>query len=256
MTSRKLDTECEPMKISEYIQNEKTKMKEKSRKERLAYFWDYYKWYVIIGLLALVLLGQTVSTVVNRKEIVLEGILLDAVAPPDTPAIMQEFYAQNDIDPAKQEIYLNTGLALDTGIPSVVATTYQRLHAGIGAKHVDFIVAYEYATQRLAYDTSCPLADLRDILSAEDLEKLEGRIYYVDESVIQKIRQNPHQEIPLPDPNKPEEMENPVPVAVDIGGHSGFTSLYYAADKPVYIAAVTNTLNQDLVTRFIEFLLS
>lgn len=248
-------SEREPMKISEYIKSEKEKIKEKSFKERLAYFWEYSKWYVLIGLVAVVLLTQTVVTEINKKDVVLKGILIDGTGVLEEPAILQEFYRENGFDPAKQEIYLNTGLALNGGIPSVVTTSYQRIHAGIGAEDTDFLMGYEYAIQRFAYDTSRVFADLRDILSAETLAELEAYLYYVDASVIEKIKNAPKEEFPLPDPKKPEEMGQPVPVAVDISACKEFASVYYTPDSAVYIAVVTNAPHKELTARFIEHLL-
>ena len=244
------------MNISQYIKNEQEKMKDKSWKERLAYFWDYYKWYVLVVLVALVLIVQTVTTVVNQKEILLKGILIDGIGTVEEPEILQQFYADNGIDTAKQEVYLNTGLALDSGIPSVVSTSYQRIHAGIGAADTDFLMGYEYAIQRFAYDTSNVFADLRDILSPELLEQWEEYLYYVDASVIEAIKNAPQEEIPLPDPKKPAEMEEPVPVAVDVSACEEFTSVYYSPDRAVYMAVVINAPHRDLTAQFMEYLLS
>ena len=247
--------EHKPMKISEYIKAERDKIKGKSWKERLAYFWDYYKWYVLIAVVALALLTHTVTTSLNKKEVVLKGILIDGIGTVEEPAVLQTFFDSAGINPEKQEVYLNTGLALNSGIPSIVTTSYQRIHAGIGAADTDFLMGYEYAIQRFAYDTSHVFADLRDILSPEILAEQEEYLYYIDAAVIEKIKNEPQKEIPLPDPKKPEEMEQPVPVAVDISACGEFTSVYYTPDTAVYIAVVTNAPHEKLVAQFIEFLL-
>ena len=114
--------EHKPMKISEYIKAERDKIKGKSWKERLAYFWDYYKWYVLIAVVALALLTHTVTTSLNKKEVVLKGILIDGIGTVEEPAVLQTFFDSAGINPEKQEVYLNTGLALNSGIPSIVTT--------------------------------------------------------------------------------------------------------------------------------------
>ncbi len=243
------------MNISEYIKNEKEKIKGKSLKEQLIYFWDYYKWYVLVGLIALVLIVQTVTTAVNQKDVVLKGILIDGVGTLEEPEILQQFYEANGIDTAKQEVYLDAGLALNSGIPSVVSTSYQRIHAGIGAEDTDFLMGYEYAIQRFAYDTSHVFADLRELFSAEVLEAWEEHLYYVDAAVIEKIKSAPQEEIPLPDPKKPEEMAQPVPVAFAISVCEEFTCAYYSPEQAVYIGVVTNAPHKELTVRFIEHLL-
>jgi hypothetical protein len=245
------------VKISEYINSEQAKMKDKPFKERFAYFWDYYKWYVLIGAFFLVLIGQTVVTKINQKEAVLNGILIDGSAPLEPPSIVQEFCEINGIDTQKQEIVLDTGVALDSSMPEVVSNSYQVIYARIGARDVDFVMGFEYAIQRLAYDPSHMFTDLRQLLSAEALASLEGKIYYIDGAVLQKIKENPTAAIPLPeDPFAPELMEDPIPIAVDMTGCTEFSSVYYSPSRKVYISVVTNSPNQELATRFIEFLLS
>ena len=244
------------MKMSEYVKSEKEKIKDKPFKERLAYFWDYYKWYVLIGVIVLFLIGQTVSTVLEKKDAVLSGLLIDGIAPLETPAVIQTFYEANGIDPTKEEVELNTGVSLDSELPNVVANSYQMIHARVGAEDVDFIIGYEYAVQRLGYDPSRMFADLRTVLSADTLASLEGKLYYIDGDVLAQIKAAPTEAIPLPDPKKPEEMVDPIPVAVDISANANFTSLYYAADKAVYIAVVTNAPHKALAARLVELLIS
>ena len=244
------------MKISEYIKNEREKMKGKSFRERLSYFWYYYKWLVIALAVVALVLAKAISTEINRKDVVLNGILVDGVATLETPAVLQEFYDTNGIDPEKEEIYLNTGLSLDSGIPSVVSTTYQRIHAGIGAKDTDFLMGYEYVIQRFANDPSNMFCDLRTILSRERLAELEEALYYIDGNVIEQIRENPDAAVPLPDPKKPEEMADPIPVAVDLSSCKEFVSAYYQSEKAVYFAVVVNAPRKELTAQFMEFLLS
>lgn len=244
------------MRMSEYVKNEKEKIKDKPFKDRLAYFWDYYKWYVIIGVIVLFLIGQTVSTALEKKDAVLSGLLIDGIAPLEEPAIMQSFYEANGIDPAKEEVELNTGVSLNSELPNVVANSYQMIHARVGAKDADFIIGYEYAIQRLGYDPSRMFADLRTVLSADILASLEGHLYYIDGEVLAQIKAAPTEPIPLPEPKKPEDMADPIPVAVDISANANFTSLYYATDKAVYIAVVTNAPHKALAARFVELLIS
>lgn len=231
-------------------------MKSKPFRQRLSYFWDYYKWYILVALLALVLLGHTVSAKLTQKDVILNGILIDGMAPLEVPAAVQSFYDANGIDSQKQEMVLDTGLALDSGMPSVVANTYQVIHARVGAQDADFIMGYEYAIQRLAYDSSHMFADLRELFSAETLAGWEGSIYYIDGSVLSLIAGAGFEEIPLPDPFQPEDMTDPIPVALDVSACAAFSSVYYSSDRPVYISVVSNAPNRELTARFIEFLLS
>lgn len=242
------------MNISQYIKNEKEKIRQKSPKERLAYFWDYYKWHVLIGIVAVFLLGNTIHSIANQKEAALSGILIDGVQPVETPAIVSDFYQDNGLDPKKQEIQLLTGLSLDSQVPGVASTTYQRIHAGIGAKDTDFLMGYEYSISQCAYDTSHMLADLRDVFTPEQLAQWEEHIFYIDASIVELLKTTPKQEVTFPDPHEPQTMADPIPVAIDISQCAEFTSVYYAPNKAVYIALVVNAPHRELATRFITLL--
>ncbi len=244
------------MKISEYINGEKEKMKNQSWKTRLVYFWDYYKWHTVIGLLALFFLGYTLVTVISAKDAVLSGILIDAMQPVEDPATLQTFYDANGIDSTKQEAVLITGLSLDSRLPTMNQTAYQRIHAGVGAGDTDFLMGYEYAIRLCAYDTSYMFSDLRKVFSTETLAALEEYIYYIDGSLWETLKNSTEEEIPFPDPHKPEQMVDPIPIAVDISGCSEFVNAYYAPDREVYIAVVTNAPHKELTARFIESLFS
>ena len=244
------------MKISEYISSEKEKMKKRTPKERMSYFWDYYKWYVIIGLIAFLLVVHTAVTFINAKEPVLYGILIDGIQPVEQPEILQTFYDANGIDTDKQEIVLQTGLSLNSSLPSVTQTFYQRIHAGIGSKETDFLMGYGYAISQCAYDSSHMLADLRDVFSPETLARLEGCLYYIDGSVWNAIKQSPTKEFEIPDPHKPQNMADPIPVAIDISICNEFVSAFYSLAEPVYVAVTINAPHPELTVRFIECLLS
>lgn len=244
------------MKISEYISKEKEKMKKGTPKERIVYFWDYYKWYVIVGVIACFLVGHTVVTFINAKEPVLSGILIDGIQPVEQPEILQTFYDANGIDSAKQEIVLQTGLSLNSSLPNVTQAFYQRIHAGVGSEETDFLMGYGYAIRQCAYDTSHMLADLRDVFSPQMLAQLEGCIYYIDGSVWNTIKQSPSEEIEIPDPHKPQNMADPIPVAIDISSCNEFVSAFYNLDEPVYVAVTVNAPHRELTARFIECLLS
>ena len=244
------------MTILEFIQSEKETMQPMSTRERVAHIWGYYKWYILIGMVALLLLVQFAASAFGQKDAALNGILLDGKAPADTPAILQEFCDTYSIDTDSEEVRLSTGLSLNSAMPDMATASYQRIYAGVGAKDIDFITGYSDAIAYLAYDPGEIFCDLRDVFSAETLTQWEEYLYYIDANVVEAISQGTQEEIPLPDPRKPEEMQNPVPVAIDLSSCEAFTSAYYGTNQAVYIAVVGNAPHGEIVVQFVEFLLS
>ncbi len=243
------------MKMSEYTKNEWKKMKDKPRKERLSYFWDYYKWPTIIAVLVVVAITYTVAVQLTKKEAVLSGILINSSVPLEDPAFLQDFCNEAGIDTKKEQIVLATGLSMTADNPTVGIMTYQRIHAGIAAKETDFLIATTDAFRQCSYDSSHMLLDLREFLSPEQLEGLKGKLYYIDGSLFEKIYNGGEDTVVYPSPFAPEEMADPVPVGIDIRKCTEFLDSYYDTEEPIYFAVVINAPHLDTTLQFFEFML-
>lgn len=243
------------MKMSEYTKTEWKKMKDKPCRERLSYFWDYYKWPTIIAAVVVVAILYTVTAQMGKKEAVLSGILINSSVPLEDPVILQDFCDEAGIDTKKQEIMLTTGLSLTADNPTVGIMTYQRIHAGIAAKETDFLIATTDAFRQCSYDSSHMLQDLRRFLSPEQLEGLEGKLYYIDGSLFEKIYSEGEDTVVYPSPFAPEEMTDPVPVGIDIRQCNEFLDSYYHTEEPVYFAVVANAPHPDRTLQFFEFMM-
>lgn len=239
--------------MSEYIKGEWRKLKGQPLKVRLAYFWEYYKWHVLAVLLVVFLIGYTVITQVNRKDAVLYGILVNSNPVAQDTAFLQAFCEENGVDQQEQEVVFLTGLYLQEENPSTNIVTYQRVQAGVAAADTDCLAGTEYVMQQFGYDVGRMLQDLRTVLTPQQLQQLEGRLYYIDAGML--YNQQPEAEKPLPSPFAPETMADPVPVAIDISGCKDFTSVYYAPDAKVYLAVMKNAPHLDMTARFIAALL-
>lgn len=242
------------MKMSEYTRGQWKKMKGKPFKERLAYFWDYYKWPTLIALMLVAALIYTVTVKLNEKETVLTGVMIDASTPLEDPAFLQEFCEAEGIDTKQQEINLQTGLSLSSGNPSFSITSYQRIHAGIAAKETDFLVGGTDAIRQCAYDSSNMLVDLREILTPEQLQRLDGRLYYIDGSLFETIYNGSGEMVEFPSPTAPENMKDPIPVAVHIRDCGDFLDSYYP-EQPVYFAVSCTAPHLQTTIEFLDFII-
>lgn len=248
------------MKITEYIKKEKEKLREKTPKERREYLWDYYKWPILGVVLAVVLLVQGVISIHNRKEIVFSGIMLNCKIDTKEDAFLNGFYELAGIDAKKETASFYTDIILQKGQNQLNANSFQRIMAGIVVKDTDFIAGTTEPFQLCAYSSGNMLVDLRSFLDAETMTKLEGRLYYIDKAVWDQINAplGEHVEPDLltyPDPHKPEDMVNPIPVGIDVSNREAFVNAYYLPNSRVYIGIVPNTTRQELVLDFIDYLL-
>ena len=246
------------MTILEYIKKETKNIKDKPKEERWQYFLDYYKWHAVAILVAIALLIQGIVSVTTRKDIVFSGILLNCVISVDDDDFLQGFYEHAQIDAKHQQAAFYTDIILTENNKKNDINSFQRIMAGIATKDTDFIVGQPENFQVCAYNTSRIFADLRNFLDADTLAKLSDRLYYVDGAVLQKLDvpvgelQDPN--IIIPSPTKPEVMEDPIPVGIDISDRKNFQEAYYFSNTTLYLGVVTNTPRTEMTKQFIAYL--
>ncbi len=248
------------MTISEHIKKATAEIKEKSPRERLEYFWDYYKWHAIIILLVIAIVTQGIVAMCNRRETAFSGIFLNCKISVEDDAFLQGFYAYAGIDGASQEATFYTDLSLTDGKNQNDINTFRRIMAGIANKDTDIIVGQAEAFRLCAYNSAAILADLRQVLDPQTLSKVADRLYYIDGAVLRELDAPVGTQVyvdvtTLPDPSRPEAMEDPIPVGILINDLEDFRSAYYLTDAPLYLGIVANAPRPDTAVQFINYLL-
>lgn len=249
------------MKISDYVKKEYQNIKERPPKERWAYFLEYYKWHAIIVLLVIAILIQGVVGVITRKETVLSGILISCRLDCNDDAFLQGFYEKSNVDTREQEVSFYTDLTLVDGQSRYDVSSFQSVLASVAAQQTDFITGRPDAFRFFAYSTSRIFADLRNVLDEETLNQLSDRLYYIDNAFLKQLDAPVGTEVNVdlsncPDPRRPEAMEQPIPVGIDISSCQDFISSYYFPNTTMYLGVVSNTTRPDMVMKFIDYLLS
>ena len=243
------------MTMFEYAKNAYKAMKDKPKEERWEYFLDYYKWYAIAAVAVVVLLIHSIVFFATRKDTVFGGILVDATGSESAEVYVQELEEHLQLNTKKEQIQMQTGIALQEGMGNNKVESFQQILAFINSKSTDFLTAPETSFAQCAYSTTYMLADLRDHLDTETLKKLEGRLYYIDRDLIEQARNNTlPSDITFPDPQAPETMTDPVPVGVNITDCKEFCSVYYLLTEDLYLALAVNTEHTETVLEFLEFL--
>lgn len=248
------------MTIFEHIKKAHANIKNQPKEERWQYFWDYYKWHVVAIILVIALLIQGFVSFTNKKDIVFSGILLNCKIGVNDRAFLTDFYDYAGIDDDTQEVAFYSDLMLKDGSNKSDVNTFQRIMAGIAIQEFDFVVGQDASFRLCAYNTSNLLMDLRNFLDQATLEKLAGHLYYIDGAYLEKLNAPVGESVDLsltdaPDPKKPELMENPIPVGIDISGNEAFQSAYYFPDTISYLGVVSNVPRPELMKQFIQFLM-
>ena len=247
------------MKFFEKIKQGFREIRQLPKEERWGYFWDYYKWHVVVTVLVIALLIQGIVGMVNQKETVFSGFILNARIGVEDEAFLEGFYELAGIDSQTQQAAFYTDLILTDDNKKNDITTIQRILASVSIQDGDLVISTGDGFHVCAYNTSRIFYDLRDFLDAETLEKLSDRLYYIDGAVQDELDKpvgefvDPYA-IQYPDPRKPETMKNPIPVGIDVSDRAELMGAYYLKDTTAYLGIMVNTPRPELCQQFIDYL--
>lgn len=218
-------------------------MKDKSFKERLAYFCQYYGIQTVALVVALaVVIGFTVN-LITKKDYAFTGIFFGGQTHTSAEVFLQEYAQAAGIDLKEYDLSIQSHLniQMDQQVTQELYSSMQAFTAMVAARSVDcfagdpdLILYYAY----LEY-----AVDLRTVLTAEELSALAPYLYYVDRQLI--LQQDAANGgladafAQRPDPQKPELMGEPVPVAISLqAATQAFQDAYtFPGDAAICICA-------------------
>ena len=250
------------MKLIENLKTSWKTIMEQPKEERFSYFWEYYKWPAIIAVVLVIATIQTTISIVNRKETVFTGYVLNSTSTPKDEEFLQGFFDYAGLDSETQEAAIYTDMYLHAGQNQKNADVFQRIMAGIAINDADILVGQEEAFHICAYNTSRMFMDLRKFLDADTLEKYADRLFYIDGAILQKLDAPVGESVNTssiiyPHPGKPKNMEDPIPVGIAVGDREDLRSCYYYnPDTVVYLGVINNTQRPELVKLYIEYIFS
>lgn len=232
-------------------------------KERLAYFWDYHKWHVIIIAAVVILLIYSIYTTMTKPETLLSGMILNTHNQEAYQAgqdITTDFLKGQNIDTKKNTIDLNTSLsyAVDAENASSNYTTLQVIMAQASAGVLDFVLADLDTMTDLAYRNM--FADLTTVLTEEQMTKYAPYFLYIDRDIFLQ-RDEAFNEtgdassIVLSVCETPDGMKDPIPVFLDISQCEKMTSLYLETPDTLVIGVTQKTEHQEMMNQFLDYLM-
>lgn len=264
------------MSIHEEIREQQKKLKGQGFKAHLEYFWEYYKIHTLIAVFVIVLLSFLIHDIRTNKPYGFYAVLLNSSAGSAQDILEPGFTPVSGVDTTKNSVVIDTSASLDlTVLNETTIATSQKIMANIAGGDLDILGADEnmfnyYANQQV-------YADLRSVLSAEELSKYEDRLIYVDQAYLDYIDSEEYQtyislgefdennkyavmadkynkEMVFPTIDK-NDMENPVPVGVRVNDSKVLAeSGAYQYVTPV-VGVVVNSKRPEIAAKFIEYLL-
>lgn len=157
------------------------KLKEMTPKERISYIWDYYKWVIILAVIAGVVIISIVRSAMAKKEEVAYVLMVNADTMSvawDPAELFTDFLSENGYDPKHQEVTVNTGIHYLDGSSMSDVYGMQALTTVLGSGTADVcLMGEELFTQEASLGAFIPV---QYYLSEEELEALSDRIVWVE----------------------------------------------------------------------------
>lgn len=257
--------------VQDEIREQQQKLKGKSLKEKLQYFWYYYKVHTVVVLFVVIFLATMTRDILSAKDYTFYGVMLNAVnlSGDSIEAAFGE-YAELDLETYECFIDTDSTLSYRTATQYDMATS-QKLIALVQTKDLDALVFDSEIYNN--YANNGMVADLTTLYTPEELQKYEDRLYYVDKAQIDRADEDPdykNEALAFLDGNEtitnddilkeaethrhPENMEDPIPVGIFLED-SPFVQKTGAYDilKPVFGISSTTT-RPETAMKFLDFL--
>lgn len=150
----------------------------------LGFFWDYYKWFVIIPAIVIIMGSIFLTEWINeKKEKTLEVAVVNTYDITDLMnAIEVRYPNERGLDVSEKRISVEYNLQYpkssinETTIDDIAVASMQKFTAMITAGRVDAAILSTWALD--AYAETEAAMDLREVFDGEFLEANKDRIYY------------------------------------------------------------------------------
>lgn len=251
-----------------------------SFKEKLAYFWDYYKIHTIVAIVVIVFVISFINSYRSNKPFAFYAVLLNAAATEenhDTSVIWaDEFQSYAGIDPEAYQVYFDTTITLtDGGGSQYEMANRQKMAAMMQIGDIHAIVADTETFE--SYASLENFYVLTDIFSEEELAPYADLLYYTDAAAFDEETGDTLEELEAAqakvyakviDHSDPSAMEKPIAVGIRIpktGNKLADAGYYTYLDENNYtfqgypsevvIGIPLSVENPKLALQFLEYLL-
>ena len=222
-------------KMDEF-REEREAMKHAPLKERIAYFWEYNKLETFLVVFGVICIVSITTTILNRKEEVLSGMVLNRFWLEAEGLACEEFVesylSYREYDSEEYDLLLNGSLTYiagdEEGAIEENVNSSQVIAAQLTAGALDFMIADDDAI--LDFDTSEYFWDLRNIFTEEELKEYEERFIY-------------------------STRDESIPVAIDVTDSQCLSEIYAVQHETLGIALFGNAPHEEEFKYFVEYII-
>ena len=238
------------MPIIDEIRQQRKTLKSKPFKEKLDYFWYYYKTHVIVTFFAFIIGTILIHDLITAKDTAFYAAFLNSFATQQQDEeFMAEFAPLTDVDLTKHNIYLDTNIRFNVeSYDEDSMAAAQKFMALSATGDINVVVSERNVFAN--YANNGVFMDLRDCLTDGQLGKYKDHFFYFDETILDQeidYERITGDSSAIPDDTldrrNPETMEKPVPVGIflDDSMKNKLTEMGYYGKQQEIIFGIMNT---------------
>ena len=202
-------------------------------KGRLEYFFHYYKWYVLVAALVLIIGGSMIYDIVTKKETILQAVYVNAFPNVESSQFMAEYEKTIEIDPKKEETSLIDDFYIDMDAYTYYdAQNIEKLLVLCAAGTVDVCIVDEGYLMHMAEGGY--FMDLSTVFTEEQMKEYEGKFVWYD----------------CPD----DITEGDGAIALEITDAFKIVSTQSYPNSKCYFTIIVNAPNVDNALTFLDYL--
>lgn len=254
------------MAVMDEFKDERDSIKNAPFSKKLSYFWYYNKWKVIIGVVVAIVIFFTIRGYIYKKDDVLYIAMINITPTLDNidnkvySEICDPFLEENGYDLKHKEIRWAADYLMNVNNGQTLSDS-DKLSIFVATGSIDFFYGSGKWIDTYAYRDV--LAPVTWYMSEEEIAEYSDYLYYIDGAVLERYEkaqdeQNYEYSEELPDPLKPEEMVNPIPIGIILDSCKPLQENYDCLDEEpgvMVASAVMNSKNQEVTKEYFKFLL-
>ena len=242
------------MTAKEARQEQWNKLKDQPLSAKLKYICTYY-WPAIIGIICVVVfLVSWIGGIIFQKDTALSGYLLNGFSVKSyTGDMRQEFFEHQKLDANDYEFYLTSDIYYspeemsDTGVHVLESVAVQATTGNL-----DFIVS-DLQSYRIF---SAYLADVRQLLSSEQIAKWSSLFVYVEKAALDELTSGEMEIVELPEYFlSAEGLKDPLPIGIRLPESSHLFDAYAFPQGDIVFGFTQNSTHTENTIAFLEYIM-
>ncbi|WHY02849.1 hypothetical protein [Neobacillus sp. DY30] len=165
-------------------QNLKAILAPMSPRQRLEYIWDYYKFHIIGTIAAIILLISFISSIGDKKEIILNMTIIGQGVNPEGVSQLQEQLTNKLVqDKGNKEVFVQFLTYNKDSMDQASQAAIQKMSAEITLGAIDLLIVEKELFDEISSQPSSLVA-LNDIKGTDNLLKSDDKVYGISASDI------------------------------------------------------------------------